>query len=405
MLPRQCFAPLVLAMLLCDAAGLPAQEMRQSAGDAPIDWAGSTPLDDDYAMPDPSHHGPAAKSFSGPTIQSIPDIFDSRGSIKPQLKAQLGVGLFQPVWRHEDFKTVVPAAAGPAFGFVGKGDTGDFVYKPALTINFDVAGPELFGENKAFLYSRLELIGKVNHDARTTSGGLFFNTTSTVRLEEFRLRMVEWNSPQHSRRQPVNGRLVEYDARQFTLLLDMSYRDMFQKYDSTLRRGDNTSELRSEARFQGLGVASVAKYRFPLDWFSAPPQVLTVEETLEVNGEEALVTVEKQLAAFALFFHTFGNFAVGENDRFSSLTVTVVSPGAAGSTDQARLDRTEFIASGGFDAGLEWNNVRQNRLFSARIAFTAEASSNIGPIDPRDASPGSNAFLLYGVLVAGGVQF
>ena len=355
-------------------------------------------------------------TLDAPTVEYVEPYnantsFDFRGTPLPHIKAQLGLGLFEPSWSDESFKTLVPAAAAPAFGFTGKGRADDFTYEPSLTINFNVEDVSFFGGKTAFMYSKLELNGELNEEA--VMGGPTpapaFNTSSTINMEEYRFQIAEYTIPlmHDGSREYSDGNLRRaqiWDVPQVTFLLDVSYRDFLQKYDSTVTNGTDQSTVHAEAHFQGLGIAPTAKFRFP---FGDP---LTLQDKEYNRYLVDTRIIEETIARFALFFNAYGNFSVGENDRFSSLNTNVTTPGAMNVMSQNRLDRTEFVATGGFDVGLNWNTVVKNTdgpdtLFTAVIAFTLESSSNIGPINPQGTSPGANDFLLYGFLVGGGARY
>lgn len=389
------------------------------SGPAPV--AGGSPVYPNMAVPPQQYYMSGLSEdlwnpplgYSVPERTSVSSALNPRGTILPDVKAAFALGLFEVDWSNDGFKTLVPVAAAPAFGFVGKGRADNFDYRPTIVIEFgvaladervpaDIAGVGTVLQNVALRYERTELDGRLNEGSVSAPGVPIFNTTSNIVIENFAMQFVEFqcvptSGPTVKRPDGVFETVIE-DLPQLSFFADVTYRRLNQTYNSAVQAGAaDSSVLTANADFQGLGLGAEAKFHLPL--YAFEPIELPV---LAQIGDEQHLTI-RRIWPMALFFNLYGNFAVGPNNRFSKLVVNSSLPAASASYVVQR-DRTEFVATGGFDTGIRWNALRNKTLFSVVAGFALELSSNIGPLNPLSPAPSSNDFLYYGCFLAASIS-
>jgi hypothetical protein len=413
--PRTVFASSPVYVATPPLTVPPASVLPGSSGYMDV-YSAPAPVGDYVAEPyaAPTYFGAGPYGYGAQGRTGGPGTsLDPRGSIRPRLNAQLGLGLFTPEWDDESFKTLVPASFAAAFGFSGKGRGDDFDYVPALTLKFSTTPPaELsdfagFAGNLGFRALRFELRGKLYEGDGTGSDVPLFNTDSRLMLEDYSLQIVQFevlppgrdNNCSNAAAPGVVG-ICEYDyGPQLTLFGDVVYRRMDQEYNSSVRVQDNTSQLRTKAVFNGLGIATEAKFRLPLPFGD---DLVLMGITTDDAGAP-LTFQRRHISPTALFLNAWGNFVVGAHDRYSELLLEAPAVGGNKSFS-ADLDDTDFVAIGGLETGFEWNALRGDKLLSAVAAFTLEASSGIGPIDPQSTLRRSNNYLYYGFFLGVGIE-
>jgi hypothetical protein len=319
---------------------------------------------------------------------------------RPKVKADAGAAFLWSQWDNESFQSIVPAGAESDFGFLSAESIDDFEYDPSLQLKVEVKTPPVYGNNGlGYEGYVLTMKGSADKNYPTSVGTPSLHTDSSIILGILGIDFVDAVYPlTWDPRQKSAG--IE-DQGFVDVSVGVRYLDVSENYNSILLSGSNSSKLSAVDNFKGFGAGIGAQVMYPMFRLGS----------FLVQKDPASPVL--RVARWNLVCNFEGNFGVGKNDRTSSLTVLTETPGLSG-TSKLQLIRTEIVSIGSIETGVVWNYSSKDemtqttpgkQLWSVSALFVGHVLGNIGFIDPRDLSLEKNNQFLYGILVAGGMQF
>ena len=294
---------------------------------------------------------------------------------------EIGFDYIRPYWSHRDFTLAVPTANAGSFPLLG--DTGHvdnhFSLAPKVNLKYDVS--DLFAVKATGTF--LNLTGHLQRTVTSADGGVGMLTANSS------MTIVTATFPEITTRFYFDELFPNHTGSHFDdLSLDLSfgtrYGSIEQNYTGKLNNstaaGLNESQRYSTQSFSGIGITSALHFLCPL-----------------------------QHEAWSLYTTLRGSVLVGDNDKDSSLSVTIAGmPGKAASIVQSE---TEFIPVGEFETGVQWTHLFRNvnvpdapqTAFIVRVGLSAQVWGNVGPLSAGSTQgfETSNLYLFGGHVMIG----
>ncbi len=296
---------------------------------------------------------------------------------------EIGFDYMRPLWTSRDFTLAVPAANAGSFPLLGNvGHVDDhFALVPRLKYKYDVKDLD-FSINASGTF--LSLTGHL--DRQVTNGTAQGNLTSNSSLT-----MVTANLPEVSTRLFYDELFTKHSHLHLSMLDDLiidlgvgtRYSSINQTYTGSLTNtagaGTNQSTRYSHQSFKGIGMTTMLNVTLPVhqDW--------------------------------VFFTNLRGSVLVGDNDKDSTLTVTVA--GAQGISSAINQSRTEFIPIAEVEMGTQWgwdlgehlHGNAPHPLCTVRLAVAGQFWGGVGPLSAGSAQGfgASNLFLVGAHVMVG----
>lgn len=296
---------------------------------------------------------------------------------------EIGFDYLRPYWTSRDFTLAVPTAnvgSFPLLGDVGHVDD-HFAMVPHLKYKYNVTDLD-FSINASGTF--LNLTGHL--DREVTNGAATGNLTSNSSLT-----IVTANLPEVSTRLYYDELFTKHSHLYCSMLDDLvidvgvgtRYSSIDQSYTGSLTNsaaaGVNQSTRYSHQSFKGIGLTTTLNFSLPVkqDW--------------------------------VFFTNLRGSFLVGDNDKDSTMTVTVA--GVPGISNAINQSRTEFIPIAEVELGTQWGwdlgeHLHDNAphpLCTVRLAVAGQFWGGVGPLS-AGSSQGfatSNLFLVGAHIMVG----
>ncbi|MFO0948962.1 MAG: hypothetical protein U1D30_24135 [Planctomycetota bacterium] len=293
----------------------------------------------------------------------------------------IGFDYIRPYWSYRDFTLVVPADQAGNFILGDTGNVDDhFGLAPTVRYNYVVtdAGLGIAASGKF-----LALSGRLQRQITTAAGTGTLNANSN-------LTIVTANLPELTQRIFLDEYFLEKHGKEWLAdcVLDLSlgsrYSSVSQTYNSTLASGANISQRSSDQMFRGIGITSAAVFYCPFatSWLG--------------------------------YCSTRGSVLVGDNNKNSTMTVSVPAQPAANTSATINESQTQFIPVGEMEAGIMWGRSIRSSLFgetrppvfTLKVGGVFQAWGDVGPLSAGSTQGFSSSDLfLVGVTIVGTVQY